>query len=45
LLFKAANQGFKESQFHLGIMYENGWGVSKNQEIANYWFEKAKEAK
>jgi TPR repeat protein len=44
-LFKAANRGFPDSQYHLGIMYENGWGVMKNLEVANYWLEKAKETK
>ncbi len=38
-------RGFPDSQYHLGIMYENGWGVMKNLEIANYWLEKAKETK
>ena len=33
---KAAEQGFAESQYNLGIAYEKGYGVEKSDEKAVY---------
>ena len=40
-LEKAANQGDAEAQNNLGIMYENGEGVTKNHKKAVYLYEQA----
>ena len=39
---KAASQGIHQAEYHLGIHYRDGRGVTKNNDIANYWFKKAK---
>ena len=41
LFRKAANNGFSLAQFNLGICYEQGWGVAKNHDVAETFFEKA----
>ena len=38
---KAADQGDAQSQFQVGISYDFGLGVSKNQDRAMYWYLKA----
>lgn len=38
---KAAEQGHASGQFHLGYMYENGFGVRQDKDTAKYWYEKA----
>ena len=38
---KAANQGYAQAQFYLGVCYDNGQGVVQNYEKAVYWYEKA----
>jgi hypothetical protein len=38
---KAANQGDKEAQNTLGLMYLKGEGVKKNLRLAKTWFKKA----
>ena len=37
----AAEKGYAEAQFHLGMMYFNGEGVSRNYEESDYWYRKA----
>ena len=37
----AAEQGFKEAQYNLGILYHNGHGVDVNYKKAFEWWEKA----
>ena len=38
---KAAEQGYATAQFNLGLMYENGWGVDKNEATAVECYRKA----
>jgi TPR repeat protein len=38
---KAADQGLVAAQFNLGIMYENGQGVEKDDERAVEWYQRA----
>jgi TPR repeat protein len=38
---KAANQGYAEAQFNLGIAYTIGKGVLKDYKQAVYWYQKA----
>lgn len=40
---KAADQGFAESQFILGLCYYEGKGVEQNKAEAVKWFRKAAE--
>lgn len=40
---KSAEQGNKEAQFHLSLMYEMGEGVEESIEKALYWYEKSAE--
>lgn len=42
-LVNAAEQGQHKAQFILGVMYREGYGVSKDNEKANEWFAKAAE--
>jgi len=35
---RAADQGNTAAQLNLGVMYENGWGVTQNHVIAHMWF-------
>ena len=37
----AANSGFSNAQFFLGVMYENGQGVMQNDKEATAWYRKA----
>ena len=37
----AANSGDKIAQQNLGVMYQNGMGVSQNNKKASYWFNRA----
>ncbi len=37
----AAEQGHADAQFHMGLMYNNGWGVRKNYAEALRWHRKA----
>ena len=30
-----------KAQFNLGVMYEDGCGVAKNDTLAHYWYKKA----
>ena len=38
---KAANQGYAEAQYKLGVCYDKGLGVGQSYEKAAYWFKKA----
>ena len=38
---KAAEQGFAKAQYNLGVMYENGTGISRDYTQAADWFVKA----
>ncbi len=40
---KAAEQGFSSAQFNLGLMYDNGQGVPRNNKEAVKWYRKAAE--
>ena len=40
---KAAEQGFAKAQFNLGMMYDNGYGVTQDYAEAVKWFRKAAE--
>ena len=40
---KAAEQGFAEAQYNLGVCYENGQGVAQNYAEAVQWYRKAAE--
>ena len=40
---KAAEQGSTDAQIFLGEMYENGWGVDKNDSTAVQWYREAAE--
>jgi hypothetical protein len=40
---KAADQGFDQAQFRLGLMYYNGRGVKQNRTEAFKWIVKAAE--
>lgn len=40
---KAADQGFPEAFYNIGICYEMGFGVAKNVNTAKSWFKKAAE--
>lgn len=40
---KAAKQGHKDAQKHLGIMYELGYGIQQDLEMAQFWYDKSKE--
>ena len=37
----AAEQGYAEAQYNLGVCYENGYGVTKDLTQAVYWYKKA----
>lgn len=37
----AAQQGHSDSQFNLGLMYEHGIGVIKDEKEAVFWYQKA----
>ena len=38
---KAAEQGYADAQYNLGIMYENGHGVDQDDSMAMRWYAKA----
>ena len=38
-----AEQGYVHAQYNLGIMYDNGYGVSENDKMALEWYTKAAE--
>ncbi|MCM1130748.1 MAG: sel1 repeat family protein [Roseburia sp.] len=40
-LEKAAMNGVAEAQYHLGVLYDNGWGCSQDYDMARYWYEKS----
>ncbi|MDE6241404.1 MAG: sel1 repeat family protein [Anaeroplasmataceae bacterium] len=40
-LEKAAKNGVAEAQYHLGVLYDNGWGCSQDYNMARYWYEKS----
>lgn len=40
---KAAEKGYAEGQFNLGLCYDNGTGVEKDPQQAVYWYQKAAE--
>jgi hypothetical protein len=44
LIRKAAEAGYREAQFYLGILYNNGRGVQKDPKQALFWLRKASEA-
>jgi len=39
----AAEQGYSEAQFNLGLMHANGWGVEMNDQEAVKWYRLAAE--
>ena len=41
LLEKAAREGDSDAPFYLGIMYDDGKGVEKDENISFHWFETA----
>ena len=38
---KAADQGYARGLYNLGVLYENGQGVTKNYQTAKEWYQKA----
>ena len=40
---KAAEQGYADGQYWLGVIYRGGYGVEKDYEKSVYWFRKAAE--
>jgi len=40
---RAAEQGYSEAQFNLGLMHANGWGVEMNDQEAAKWYRLAAE--
>ena len=38
---KAADQGLADGQYNVGVLYENGWGVTKDIDQAKVWYQKA----
>ena len=38
---KAADQGHPNARNNLGIMYDNGWGVPRDEDEAVTWFRRA----
>ena len=42
-LRQAADQGDPDAQFSLGVLYVNGRGVERNDELAMSWFRRAAE--
>ena len=40
---KAAEQGYANAQYNLGVMYANGEGVTRDHKQAVYWYTKAAE--
>ena len=40
---QSVEQGYAKAQFHLGVMYEKGEGVSEDDVQAVYWYKKAAE--
>lgn len=40
---KAAEQGHADTQYMLGVMYQNGYGVKQDYAEARKWFNKAAE--
>ena len=38
---KAADQGYAEAQYNLGLMYANGHGVHQDFNLSKEWFGKA----
>ena len=40
---KVAKRGYADAEFNLGVMYEKGWGVEKNESTAVEWYRKAAE--
>lgn len=43
LLKELAAQNHAISEYNLGLCYERGTGVEKNQELSNYWYSRAAE--
>jgi len=37
----AAERGFVDAQFNLGVKYHNGDGVEKNEDLALIWLKRA----
>ena len=42
-LCNAAEQGDAMAQFSLGVCYQNGWGVGRDEAEAMHWYRKAAE--
>ena len=40
---KAAEQGYAKAQTRIGLMYQEGKGVPKDQALAKQWLERAAE--
>jgi len=38
---KAANQGYPQAQYNLGLLYEDGKGMTKNYHKATQWYKRA----
>ena len=38
---RAANMGYRDSAFDLGVLYERGEGVAQNSKIALSWYDTA----
>ncbi|OQX74269.1 MAG: hypothetical protein B6D59_02985 [Campylobacteraceae bacterium 4484_4] len=41
---RAAEAGDPIAQQNLGVLYNNGYGVKKDREMASYWFDRASKA-
>lgn len=41
ILMPLAQQGHPDAQLHLGMMYDNGLGVSKDPDQAELWYNRA----
>ena len=38
---KAAEKGYAEAEYKLGVCYHFGFGIKKSHKLARYWYEKA----
>lgn len=38
LYLKAAQQGYADAAWRIGVLYNNGWGVPKSDQMAITWF-------
>jgi TPR repeat protein len=43
-LRKAADKGHATAMYNIGVMYDNGYGVTQDNAKAEEWYKKAKDA-